>query len=273
MKPLIALTLLIVCTGAFATCKTPVVSQVNSDTSLKTYSPLRNMSTGQILLMPPTGGENFTDRKIAKKLCRRGLEVHVLNYPQPSGLTLDLNVHERITRMVLKSVSDFMMQHQKKTVLLGASLGGIYASLIYSLAMDANPDYPSFAPIKGLVTSVAGGPLADILVYSKIEEAIQQRRMRLGSGVYQNRADYREQLDRAILTDPLRLARKSDAVLSYISLNDEKVPTRTQFKLARAHGAKMRFIRVLGHPTSVLYTYFTQGDEIAYFAKKILSRD
>lgn len=273
MKPLLLFVFVIYASTVAAGCKVPRQSQIDEQTGLKTYTPKGKVSEGQVLVLPPTGGENFTDRKIAQKLCRRGLEVHVLNYPQPSGLTLDLGVHERTTQLVLGSVKEFMLQYPNPTVLVGASLGGIYASIIYSLGTQHADAHPAFAPVKGLVTAVAGGSLADILVASKIEGAIEQRRLRFASGAYRDRADYHARLEQAIETDSLRLARPSDAVLAYVSLNDEKVPTRTQFQLARAHGARVRTIRVLGHPTSVLYTYFTQGDEIAAFAKRILRRE
>lgn len=257
--------------GARANCKTPFISVLNKDTKFKTYTPKGKESSGQVLVLPPTGGENFSDRRIARKLCRSGLLVHVLNYPQPSGMTLDLGIHERTTQLVLNSVEDFMLEYPQPTVIVGASLGGIYASVIYSLAIDKNPDYEAFFPVKGLVTAVAGGSLVDILMNSKIEGAVQQRQLRMSSGVYRDREDYRDQLERAIFTDPLKLARPSDSVLSYISLNDKKVPTKNQFQLARAHGAKIRTIRLLGHPSSVLYTYYSQGNEISYFIKKVLN--
>ncbi len=240
------------------------VSQ-SGNLKVRLYSP-KTPGIRQVVILPPTGGENPADRNLAKKLCRLGHLVKVLDYPQFEVSPEDYEGHENVTQKILTSLSGFFQHETAPTSLIGASLGGIYASLIFSLS--EYPEWRSFRVIDSLVTTVAGGSLAEVITYSTLEGVKKVRKARLATGKFQGLKDYQEHLDTFIKTDHLKLAR-SGKVLAFTSNKDSVVPTRTQLALARAHGVKPVRISGLGHAGTVAYVYFRKIGMIHQFLKQL----
>lgn len=236
----------------------------SGNVKIRLYSP-RTPGPRQVVILPPTGGENRADRNLAKELCSRGHLVKVVDYPQYVIASEDFNGHEDATLNTLKNLSAFFANEKTPTSVIGASLGGIYASLVFSLAQS--PEW-KFQVVDALVTTVAGGSLAEVLTYSTLDHVKKTRAGRLAGGKFRSLQEYQDYLDTFIHTDLLKLARPGK-VLAFTSNKDSVVPTRTQLALAEAHGVKPIRISRLGHSGTVAYVYFRKIGIINQFLKQL----
>ncbi len=236
------------------------------EVKIRLYSPQSNV-VRQVVILPPTGGENRADRNLARELCQRGHLVKVVDYPQFTIHPDDFDGHERATTNTLKALSGFFEKESTPTTVIGASLGGIYASLVHSLAKS--PKWESFSVVDSLVTTVAGGSLAEVLTYSQLDHVKKTRDGRLAGGRFRSLPEYQEFLAGFITTDLLKLAMPGGKVLAFISNKDKIVPTRTQVALAEAHGTKPVRISRLGHSGTVAYVYFRKVAQIHGFLTKL----
>ncbi len=233
--------------------------------TVRLYSP-KAIPDRQVVILPPTGGENRADRNLAKELCSRGHLVKVVDYPQFVIAPEDFDGHESATINTMSALSDFFEKESKPTAIVGASLGGIYASLVHSLAVS--PEWKNFAVVDALVTTVAGGSLAEVLTYSTLDHVKKTREARLAGGTFRNLQDYQNFLDGHIATDLLKLARPGN-VLAFTSNKDSVVPTKTQLALAEAHGVKPMRVSRLGHSGTVAYVFYRKIGTIHQFLKNL----
>ncbi|MCE3009756.1 MAG: hypothetical protein LW875_03995 [Proteobacteria bacterium] len=230
---------------------------------------LNTRATHQIIILPPTGGANSADRSLFKALCRRGHEVRILDYSQKSGLTTDLSIHDRFSREVLTEIDRLLGRTEKSTVLIGASLGGLYTSMAFGYSLENQAEFPNLPWIKAIVLTVAGGQLSEILANSELKAVKEQRELRLRELSISGIQDYQLQLEKAISYDPLKWARpdKKNKVLMFNSNNDSVVPTSTQEKLWKAWGEPQVVRLSTNHQFSIGRVYFFMEDRIDSFVK------
>ena len=248
-----------------------VSSQFEEGASVTKYAPRPGKgptTSEQVLILPPTGGENMTDRGLARSLCRRGHLVIIFNYLQLPEVSIDLSIHDQTNRKLLDLIDRYLTLEARQTTIIGSSLGGIYASMIFSAAQNKNPQWPGFRFIKNLVTIAAGGSLADVLGYSTQEAVIVQRARRFKEYNFKTVKEYTTALNQAIELDPIRNAKPSKNVLVYASTNDPVVPSFTQVNLAKAYGQRPRMIKGLGHAGTIAYVLFAKAQEISSFIRK-----
>jgi hypothetical protein len=223
-----------------------------------------------VMILPPTGGENFTDRSLAKSLCERGLSAYIFNYEQLEADLKDLGTHDEISRITFRWVDDFLATRPEKNWgVVGSSLGGMYASMILGIAKGASvPDsYPNFQKVQAAALIVAGGSLAEVLATSQQEGVVRQREFRLDHFGVSSVADYQSMLEEKIQYDPLDLAvaAESDNVLTFLTDSDDVVPSRTQTHLWQAWGQPARIDYSTGHSVTIGRAYLFSASRIAEF--------
>ncbi len=243
------------CTGAKST---------SGEITVRLYAP-HNEATRLVVILPPTGGENVADRKLAKSLCKRGQLVKVVDYPQPPVTPEDYDGHDRVTRNIITAIDGFFEGETRPTTLIGASLGGIYGSLIYSLALTDKSEWKNIRVVDSLVAIVPGGSLPEILAYSEQKDLKRIREERMKTGAFKSLNEYQNFLDERIFTDVMKLMATNGNVLFYGSTNDEIVPTKTQKKLSSKLGGETHWIRGLGHIGTIGYVFYTKSGEINRF--------
>jgi len=245
---------------------------VASDSCSKTGS-LR-----QVVILPPTGGVNSADKALFKALCQRGHEVHILDYQQKSVLTSDLKIHDELSREVLGEINQFLKHTQKPTILVGASLGGLYASLAFGYSFEhleapsvEPPEFPDLLWIRAVVLTVAGGSLAEILAQSDLKPVREQRNLRFNELGLVDLNDYKGRLNSAITYDPMKWAKPSERnrVLMFISENDNVVPSQTQEKLWKAWGEPPVIRLSTNHQLSIGFVYFFLSERIDKFLRTL----
>jgi pimeloyl-ACP methyl ester carboxylesterase len=247
------------CSGAKST---------SGDITVRLYDPHLKASR-LVVILPPTGGENVADRKLAKSLCKKGQLVKVLDYPQPPITPKDYDGHERITRQIITAIDSFFDGETRPTTLIGASLGGIYASLLYSLSLRDNSEWKNIRVIDSLVAVVAGGPLPVVLSQSEQKDLKLVREERLKTGSFMNLADYERFMNERIFTDVIKLMATNGNVLFYGSTNDKIVPTKTQRALSHELGGETHWVRGLGHIGTIAFVFYTKAGEIDKFIREL----
>jgi hypothetical protein len=156
------------------------------------------------------------------------------------------------------------------TVLIGASLGGLYASTAYSYSLTDQTEFESFKWIQGIVLVAAGGSLAEILSTSNQEDVIKQRTLRFQNLRIEKASYYLSMLNQNIFYDPMKWASPlvRSNVLMFNSTNDQVVPSATQEKLWRAWG-KPKVIRISkNHLLTIAKVYFFEANRIDQFLRK-----
>lgn len=249
---------------SWAACDGKVISK--DVVTVRLYDP-EKPTLRQAVILPPTGGENRADRKLAKSLCRKGHLVKVVDYPQPQVTAEDFEGHERVSKYTVTILNDFFANETKPTTIIGASLGGIYANLLYSLSQNPESPWKNLGVIDSLVSTVAGGPLPQVLSYSSLEWIKNVRSKRFKTGRFSGIDDYQSFLDQLIFTDVIKLARTNGNVLFYGCTNDTVVPTATQRNLAEKLKGQTYWIKGLGHSKTVAYVYYFRDDQISKFIK------
>jgi hypothetical protein len=223
----------------------------------------------QVLILPPTGGANMADKSLFDSLCALGHQTSILNYQQKSGLTTDLGVHDRLSREVLVAIDHFIGQNPKPTAVIGASLGGLYASLAFSYSKTNQTEFKNLAYIDRIVLTVAGGPLWDILTFSQGEEVKKQRELRMKALGFSDLNRYRETLQQNIFYDTQKWATASEKakVLMFNSTADEVVPSASQESLWSAWGKPEVVLFTTDHQWTVGWVYFFYTQQISNFLK------
>jgi hypothetical protein len=169
-------------------------------------------------------------------------------------------------------LNDFLQKSSKKTVLVGASLGGLYASVAFGLKdQPEGINYPGLQQIQGIITTVAGGPLYKILSDSQLDFLLKLKQDRMRFFNLKTSSDYLNLLQSQIYLDPLQLeqSQKSKSVKMFISDRDTTVPSAYQEQLWQAWGRPQRVNVKYSHVNAIAKVYLFNGDTIYQFAKEI----
>ena len=228
------------------------------------YEP-RAGAQAQVLILPPTGGENLIDRLYARNLCKRGLAaVLVKTWSYDTETSLDLSVHDNGYKRALNAVRATLKFGPGRVGILGTSLGALYAATL--LASEER--------IETGVMIVGGSPLSEILATSKIPGVTKQRDSRIEKLNLRDAEDYRILMDREIHQDAskfLPLARGKSA-LTVLALKDKIVPTSTQLNLWEELGRPARIDIKAGHLGAMISAYTWHRGTIENFLVRELTR-
>ncbi|MGZ3690264.1 MAG: hypothetical protein ACXVAX_02100, partial [Pseudobdellovibrio sp.] len=119
-------------------------------------------SNKSLLLLPPTGGTNYIDRRYATEFCQAGYDVYLINtWTMLDDPEVDLELHQRtymrgqqaLTLVIEKIKSPFIG-------LLGTSLGALHSAVAASYQDRLNAVFM----IEG------GAPISEVIVTSDQEK-------------------------------------------------------------------------------------------------------
>ncbi|MBL9088130.1 MAG: prolyl oligopeptidase family serine peptidase [Planctomycetia bacterium] len=204
-----------------------------------------------IVMSPILGGEALLVSDLALDLASDGYHVLVvrrgeLRVDPARGIE---QVEDRLAADVSGQVQalDWLLTHPDvdaaRVASFGISAGGIQVAMV----AGADPRY------RAHVIALAGGPLPDVLTTS----SEKQLRRLVASGRAQTGLttdELREALRRAIVTDPVALARHvpPERVLLILADHDTSVPTWTGEQLREALGRPETVVLPWGHYGSIL---------------------
>lgn len=242
-----------------------------SPISIYQMLPRKNLiPEGQAIILPPTGGLSFIDRRLGKSLCERGISVIILNYEQGDTVSDDLGLHDRASKSFLNSLAITFKYSPKPSVLIGSSLGGLYAALAKGLSLTSED--PNMSLIKGQVLTVTGGSLPEILATSQHDSVQEQRALRFKTYHYTSTEEYLSKLYEAVTLDLYKVSNivSRDQTLFFGSDDDEIVPGNLQRKLWEKLGRPEGDWYTSSHGITIGRVYFFQTDAIGKHIFKVL---
>jgi len=201
----------------------------------------KNEKRPLLIIMPPVYGISPFDIGMAARYVKHGFKVAILElggfkFVSPFQHTRNLprtmvksmgDVHRLIEHMVSSESVD-----RSKIGIFGFSLGGIFASLAFTVNKD----------IKALSLAVGGGNFAEILTNSKQAVASLYRKYRMKEEKIATKEEYFKVMQKAFSYDPVRFAHLKDPKDVYLVFTegDSAVPTKNQRDLERAFGASCK---------------------------------
>jgi len=228
---------------------------------LLSYKTLKQ-ERGKILILPPTGGITYLEKKYSWELCEKGFSVFIISsWEGVNEEKEDLSIHNTLLSRAQSAITQVI---EKKTKpgefvgIFGTSVGGIHAAI--SLGQ--------FPSIQAGFFIVAGVPVHKVIAYSTEATLSKYRKIRMKKFQFQNKLDYAKALNKEISPklQPLsqaELARQKKS-FAVIAKKDNTVPTIYQRELAKAFNSQTLELRG-GHISSILFFRWFHKKKLIYF--------
>ena len=213
-----------------------------------TYQPSQP-EKGKILILPPTNGVTFLEKKYAKQFCKKGFKVFIVHSWQGrKEESVDLNIHNvLLTRgqLVISQIVKEKTNPKDFIGIFGTSVGAIHSAT----ALGSNDRIHSGFFIVG------GAPIHKVIVYSKDPTLSKYREKRKQKYGFKSLKEYEEALDKKLLNSvkPLYFKKQSQTKRTFVVIakKDTTVPSLYQRNLAQAFQSKTLEISG-GHISSIL---------------------
>ena len=225
----------------------------------------QNNERGKILILPPTKGVTYFEKKYAKRLCKKGFSAFIIkSWKGIDEETIELDIHNRLLGRAQKAILSVLNTKTKSgdfIGILGTSVGAIHSATALGL-------YPQ---IQAGFFIVGGAPIHKVIAYSKEETLTKYRNKRMKK--FQNIKDYAEALDKTLIKEarPLSFIQtaKNKASFTVTALKDQTVPTEYQKVLSQALNAEN--LNVSGsHIFSIVWFYLFHKKKVLQFFEKSL---
>jgi hypothetical protein len=236
------------------------VTNKNRLLTISVYTPLDPANARDVLILPPTGGENFIDRGYAGSLCSTGMRVTILQkWDMDTDWDNDLATWDREALRTLAAAEHALeyLNPTKPVAILGTSLGALGASFI--LGYDHR--------IETGVLIVGGDHLDEIIAHSEQPQVADVRRKQMVANGINSIDAYQDALKRAIHLHPGTFADFSGPkkLLMFLALKDTAVPTKDQQDLAKVFGSPKTEEYNGSHVETILHTYFNKEEDVVSF--------
>ena len=194
----------------------------------------QNITSANLIVVTPTiGGVSLFEKVIARRFAKAGYPVLIPIERKASGI-IDKYIGARMERHVRRAMAasfheigalkeKFSFINTDEMGAIGASLGGIRSSLLFSLDNR----------FKVAFIAVAGGKIPLIYRYTQLEQLVISREKHkdfLGLSTNEQYANY---LSKELYLDPIQITQNENLknVAMVISNDDTTVPTLTQWEL------------------------------------------
>ena len=178
-----------------------------------------------ILIMPPTGGTNYIDRRYAQELCNNNYDVYILNeWSEMSSRTIELTLHQNYYARAQRAISLVFSEISSEFIgMLGTSLGGLHTSV----SLQTQPRLDAAFII------TAGLPIIDVIMTSDQDAMIRLRKIRMQEFKFPNESELQKAIENVFHLEPTRLGEhfKNKKIGVALALNDRTVPTKSQQRL------------------------------------------
>lgn len=212
-----------------------------------------------ILLMPPTGGANLTDRNIADRLCRAGFDVYIVNeWSGQKEDAVDLRLHDRLYKRALQAMEITLEKLPQGFVgTIGTSVGATYVAV----AMNKIPR------LDAAFTIVGGVPIPAVIVYSDQSEMKDLKKRRFEKFKFKTDAEYLAALEKEFPLEPTKTEPlfKGKKLGMMISIDDKTVPTIYQQQLQKLWNPKVYYEIDGGHVGSIVTSWWKHEKDIVQF--------
>lgn len=180
-----------------------------------------------LLIMPPTGGTNYIDRSYAKKFCKNGYDVYIIeSWTGMNEQISELSIHQRLYTRAQQAIAVTLEQvHTPFVGLLGTSVGAMHSAV-------ASTQQPR---INAIFSIVGGVPITDIIIHSNQQAMIQVKLVRQKKYGVKDDQDYQNKLDEVFHLEPQKSGHlyKSKSLGVVVATQDKTVPTQNQNQLVQ----------------------------------------
>ena len=228
---------------------------------------VQNNERGKILILSPTKGVTYFEKKYAKRLCKKGFSAFIIkSWKGIDEEKIELDIHNRLLGRAQKAILSVLNKKTKAEDfigILGTSVGAIHSATALGL-------YPQ---IQAGFFIVGGAPIHQVIAYSKEETLTKYRNKRMKKFQFQNIKDYVEALDKALIKKvrPLNFIQiaKNKTSFTVTALKDQIVPTEYQKVLSQSLNAEN--LNVSGsHIFSIVWFYLFHKRKVLQFFEKSL---
>ncbi len=220
--------LILISISSFASedCSTTPLTLGEGDFKVKISSYPRAASKKHILIIPPTGGENFLDRSWARNFCAGGFNAHIIkHWTNDDEMAYDLGIHQRFYSRTQKAIG-VVLEHLKDATyigMMGTSIGGIHTAMAMGIHDRINAAF--------VIT--AGADMPAMIANSDQEAMVNAWNRRKELLKIPDKETYINLLRERIEYEPLKLPRKFEGkdLGMIVAMSDTTVPTDNQLKL------------------------------------------
>jgi len=216
---------------------------------------------GKILILPPTGGVSYLEKKYAQDLCEKAFSSFIISsWDGINEEAEDLNIHNTLLSRAQKAIRQVLSAKttDKDFVgIFGTSVGGIHAATALG----------HFDSLKAGFFIVAGAPVHKVIAYSTEKTLSKYRTIRMKKFGFSSQSDYAEALNKKISPEVQPLYKTNTEKKSFVvvAMKDTTVPSRFQKKMAQALKAQTLKLRG-GHLSSILwFRWFHSKKVISFF--------
>lgn len=213
-----------------------------------------------IIIMPPTGGTNYIDRRYAAAFCDAGFDVYIMdNWSNKEFDTIELNRHQLFYTRSELAVTELLKGIPKGFVgMLGTSAGG----LTTSISVQTQPR------VQAAFLIVAGTPIIDVVMKSDQAAMIDLRKARHEKLGYKTDTDLLADLRKSFTLEPQQFGDrfKGKMIGMSIATDDSTVPTSTQTALQDLYKPQTVLTHQSGHFWGIVETWlFDTSDIVSFF--------
>jgi dienelactone hydrolase len=250
-------------TAAFAAgCLSQEITFSEGDFHVNVSRVIPNKATERaVIILPPTGGTNLIDRSYARRLCRAGFDVYILNHWSGDGETdIHLDLHQKLYTRALQATRIALAHIPGRYVgVLGTSVGALFAEVAAG----------SLARIDAVMVIVGGAPIPRIIVNSAQRAMIQLRKDRYELYKFTDDREYLTRLTQAFQLDPFELDHKFEKMdlAMVIAEDDIVVPTADQHSLKDFWRPQKVISLRNGHFWAIVKTWLFHSREVVGFFK------
>lgn len=229
------------------------------------YHPKKDKFKRGVVIVPPTGGVNYIDKRYAKGLASRGIPVKLIydwtqGKPQGIELSLHQDFHSRAVRAIQMTAESF--SKEKEVSLLGTSVGGLFSTIAASRV-----DRLSRVLVVG-----AGLSIPEVIVSSDQQAMADLKNQRFEKFGFKTDAAYLQALSAEFHIDPTTLPPKFESKsLGVILITEDKtVPVKTQRQLQKLWDPELLIEIDAGHFWGIVRSWlFHQGKIEEFLAPEL----
>ena len=224
---------------------------------------------GKILILPPTGGTTYLEKRYAKQLCNLGFSAIIIKkWKDMEKESLELDIHAELlgkAQEVIAQVIEEKTQAEDFIGILGTSVGAIHSATALGIQDKIQAGF----------LILGGAPIHKVIAYSEEKTLTEYRNKRMKAFAFKNKEEYAIALNKKI-PKRIRPLTFSDKVkqkntFAVIALKDKVVPTEYQKELRKAFDSNFLEISS-GHIIGILEFYLFHSKKVSQFFENSLTQ-
>jgi dienelactone hydrolase len=135
MKVFLIISSLLFLSNVRADCSHKTLHFKKNDFAIEVLNYQPDSPKSHVIIVPPTGGTNFLDRRYASGLCSRGINALILSHwTNDDEYNIELSIHTRFYGRVYEAIGVLLDELPAKTKIgiMGTSVGGLHAAIAAS---------------------------------------------------------------------------------------------------------------------------------------------